>query len=502
MNILPKIPSVVSSSSGELRMTTVQRFLLNNPANGTAVFDIDLGMLFIWNNGGWFQSDGRKLVLFGLSGADPVTMSWTATVDGDAATLTQEFRNVLMFPSTVDTFDNSELFGGSGATLDLGGLHNLGTPTYEGNPGISNILCLDNCTGITDANSGGGATSVQYFLARNCQSLITGYNISCAFLTDLSGCTSLPNYENFTNLPQSLILDDCTSILFININGSTNITTLSAKNNILCTQVFVYECPSLELVDVTGQTLLQNIDFDTCPAIKLITGLGGCTALQVVDAYNSTIKSLDFSGPDKPDFIDLDFNTCPDLTTVNLQSCIGLQSIYGYTCVSLRYLDATPTKAALQYCDISGSSPSNPSLTTANFANCSQLVTLFCNSLHDLTSVNVLGCVNLLNLSVQHDANITAIDLTDCIALTSFVGSDCAKLTSVIPPPLIAAGAEWDILNSALSGTSVNAIIMACNIDDTPGTIDLSGGTNAVPTGQAVARKAQLITAGWTITTN
>lgn len=32
--------------------------------------------------------------------------------------------------------------------------------------------------------------------------------------------------------------------------------------------------------------------------------------------------------------------------------------------------------------------------------------------------------------------------------------------------------------------------------------INLSGGTNAAPTGQGLTDKATLITAGWTVTTN
>lgn len=51
--------------------------------------------------------------------------------------------------------------------------------------------------------------------------------------------------------------------------------------------------------------------------------------------------------------------------------------------------------------------------------------------------------------------------------------------------------------------TNTDAILAACVASNVPnGTLDLSGGTNAAPTGQGITDKAALILAGWTVTTN
>lgn len=60
---------------------------------------------------------------------------------------------------------------------------------------------------------------------------------------------------------------------------------------------------------------------------------------------------------------------------------------------------------------------------------------------------------------------------------------------------------------NALSAASVNSILAAAALyesDYAPGdgALDLSGGTNAAPTGQGLTDKATLISAGWTVTTN
>lgn len=66
---------------------------------------------------------------------------------------------------------------------------------------------------------------------------------------------------------------------------------------------------------------------------------------------------------------------------------------------------------------------------------------------------------------------------------------------------------SWDVRfqGNGLDETSVNTILhltLRGGMDVTPGSIDLSGGTNAAPTGQGITDKATLILAGWTVTTN
>jgi hypothetical protein len=64
-----------------------------------------------------------------------------------------------------------------------------------------------------------------------------------------------------------------------------------------------------------------------------------------------------------------------------------------------------------------------------------------------------------------------------------------------------------DLSGNALSAASVNAILAWYAANYSLGAagdqfIDLSGGTNAAPSGQGLADKATLIANGWTVTTN
>ena len=51
--------------------------------------------------------------------------------------------------------------------------------------------------------------------------------------------------------------------------------------------------------------------------------------------------------------------------------------------------------------------------------------------------------------------------------------------------------------------TNVNAILQALDVTGvTDGTLDISGGTNAAPTGVGITAKASLVGKGWTVFTN
>jgi hypothetical protein len=65
------------------------------------------------------------------------------------------------------------------------------------------------------------------------------------------------------------------------------------------------------------------------------------------------------------------------------------------------------------------------------------------------------------------------------------------------------AGASFDFSNNALSEDEVNAILAALVADGTgSGAIDLSGGTNAAPTGQGLDDAQTLLNGMWSVATN
>lgn len=59
-----------------------------------------------------------------------------------------------------------------------------------------------------------------------------------------------------------------------------------------------------------------------------------------------------------------------------------------------------------------------------------------------------------------------------------------------------------DLAGNSLNANSVNLVLAAALDVGGTGVLDLSGGTNAAPTGQGILDAAALVLAGWTVTTN
>lgn len=91
-------------------------------------------------------------------------------------------------------------------------------------------------------------------------------------------------------------------------------------------------------------------------------------------------------------------------------------------------------------------------------------------------------------------ANIALLDLyLSNNQLTDFSGG-VANFTSAI---------TFNASNNKLTTTAVNNLLVAFDGSTAvPGTIVLSGGTNAAPTGAGLAAKSSLISKGWTVATN
>ena len=78
-------------------------------------------------------------------------------------------------------------------------------------------------------------------------------------------------------------------------------------------------------------------------------------------------------------------------------------------------------------------------------------------------------------------------------------------LTTVSFPNYVPTNGHADIYTiNAFSAATVNAILARyiANAGFVSGSIDISGGTNAAPTGQGITDKATLVTRGVTVTTN
>ena len=103
---------------------------------------------------------------------------------------------------------------------------------------------------------------------------------------------------------------------------------------------------------------------------------------------------------------------------------------------------------------------------------------------------------------------ITAVSLPSLTTVglsgNTFDTQGCTLLQTIsVPVWLPTDGLIINCAGCALNAASVNQILARCVASGvTTCTIDLSGGTNAAPSGQGITDKADLITAGNTVTTN
>ena len=73
----------------------------------------------------------------------------------------------------------------------------------------------------------------------------------------------------------------------------------------------------------------------------------------------------------------------------------------------------------------------------------------------------------------------------------------------LMDPALWSDGGTCSFENNSLDATSVNDVLQSADASGkVNGTIHLSAGTNAAPTGAGITAKANLITKGWTVLTN
>jgi hypothetical protein len=145
-------------------------------------------------------------------------------------------------------------------------------------------------------------------------------------------------------------------------------------------------------------------------------------------------------------------------------------------------------------------------------------VMTYCEALYFSDSPNLITFsapkLTTLNGTIDGDSSplLQSVDLS---SLTTFnaLGPDlefssCPSLTTVLIPNAVFSftnSANLIFTGCALNAASVNLILRRAVVSGCSGSnvdIELSGGTNAAPTGQGILDKATLISAGCTVNTN
>lgn len=242
-----------------------------------------------------------------------------------------------------------------------------------------------------------------------------------------------------------------TSIVFPLLATTQNGSEFSVSDHEALTSV---SFPKLTFVDGT-LVLIQN---------PLLTSVG-------LPLFVSATSGLDFT--DSPSLVTLSlpslafwftgaFGAPPNITTLSLPALTGDAS-------GKLFIDISSDMVGMVSLDLRSLVTATSDLTLAGLASLTSLNTAALATITGATDCS--GCSSLVNFSATHwlPTNGTTILFTDC----------------------------------ALNAASVNHIFSRCRAANvTTCEIDLSGGTNAAPTGQGLADKAALITAGNTVTTN
>jgi Leucine-rich repeat (LRR) protein len=172
----------------------------------------------------------------------------------------------------------------------------------------------------------------------------------------------------------------------------------------------------------------------------------------------------------------------------------GLQSVNLSTLTNLIYADISDN-------NISGGSIN--SLTSVNLSGCTALQELrlddsdFSGGIPSLAGLTSLGLIDFDQCSISG-----IVDLTSLPALVELDFGGNTAITSIIiadSQPIF----DFYANNCALTETAVDDILVVLsNNGQSNGFVDVSGGTNAIPSATGLAAKLVLEGNGWTVTVN
>lgn len=292
----------------------------------------------------------------------------------------------------------------------------------------------------------------------------------------------------------------CAGLTSVNLNTFTSLTTVNFED---CLELSAFSATSLVTVGAGGLNLrnLANISkMAGAFSLPVLATVGGSFFLYGTGSTSLTSVSL------------------PSLTSVGAFFIVANHS-------NLTTISAPNVSSVGADFNVSG----NTSLAIASFNNLgsvgsnvfvlsnSAMTQLSLSSLAAVGSIQASGCTSLSSSDLSSLSSCPGLNFNLCTALASFSlpsmvapsvfsgnFADCSSLTSYSHGTIRFDDNDsllWT--NDALDVASVNAILVGADASGLiASNIDLSGGTNAAPTGAGIVAKANLIGAGNTVTTN
>lgn len=193
----------------------------------------------------------------------------------------------------------------------------------------------------------------------------------------------------------------------------------------------------------------------------------------------------------------------PITSITGLQNLANLQNLYvDWNSLTTLNVSGLSNLVELDASDSEIPGGTDPSLTSVTLTGCTSLEQLRLDD-NDFSAgiPNLTGLTSLIFLDLDQCGITGSVDLSMLPALEGFDLSGNTGLTSVniFEQQLN----DVNIYNCALTEASVNDILMWLDGSGViNGYVDLSGGTNAIPTGNGITAKNNLVNKGWTVNVN
>lgn len=313
---------------------------------------------------------------------------------------------------------------------------------------------------------------------------------SCTNITDDGGTLiyfvgkSGTYADNGTARPGNTIYNFLFNPLLTNIDltGNTYIKSFvtSTIHDILDTLKFNY-CTSLNSIFLDNNPTITNIDLTGCTTLKCfrsnsaglsnITNLSDCTALEYWYSSGTNLSNIDLSNNTNLIFCDTDSSYA--LISLNVSN------------TNIKFLNSSS-------CGV---------MTSLNITGCTHLEKIYLGGNSSLNSPDFTDATALYELDCS-STGFTVCDLSNCLLLNNVNFDACTNLTS------LTIGDNGLILlncnNCALDLASIDSILALIDANDNSnGYLNLSGGTNTIPTGGATnSNYLSLLTKGWTVYIN
>lgn len=464
--------TVPTTTTGFLTVTTAGGTATTDPSNFTVIIPAPTITSFTPNEG----SVATSVTITGTNLLGTTRVSFN-NVTSDYYTIPSSTQIIAAVPvGFVSTGKVALKTGGGAVTSSADFTYAAPTERLEYTP--TNVLL----NWYTAENYGGTATNdvgLTYF-----RSNVTPTDVYTLEFPDDSNITSIANLSTYTNLKTlDVTFQNLTSL---NLTGNGSIKQVYCDNN------------DLSSLDLSNNNVITTI---SCTNNNLSSlNLTNMSVLTYLNCTNCTLPSLSLTTNTSLQYLTAHINNLTSLNLTNNTSLLTLD-------VSENQLSSLSLTAntALQIVNIGTNSLTGAYDISTNTA----LVDFNCesNTISSLTGLSSLS--NLQKLTITNNS-FSSINLSSLNNLTEFYAS-VNSLTSVTMKSSvnITTTYHFDVSYNNLSAAQINNILQTIDGYTTPSGnnqsdkfIDVSGGSNAAPTGAGLTALSSLRNKGYRVLTN